>query len=264
MAVKINNLNFSYGNKNILENINLHVKQGKLIGILGPNGCGKSTLLKNILGYLESEDENSVEIFGRKLKSYSNKERAKLLALVPQKSKVESNLSILEFVSTGRLPYLKNDWAGYRKEDMDIIKKILKELNLEKFSNRLILSLSGGEFQKILLARALIQNPKILLLDEPTSSLDINFAMDFIWRIKQNIENRKITGLVVLHDLNLASIFCDEIYFMKRGKIFYKGTPMEVFTCKNLKEVYNLDCKIVYEKETPIVIPQIKLKKEKF
>lgn len=264
MAVKIKNLYFSYGNKNILKNINFHVEKGKLIGVLGPNGSGKSTLLKNISGYLKSEEENSIEIFGKKLKSYSNKERAKLLALVPQKSRLESDLTVLEFVSMGRLPYLKNDWTGYKKEDMEIIKKKLKELNLEKFSNRSALSLSGGEFQKILLARALIQNPKILLLDEPTSSLDLNFAMDFMWKIKQNIENKKITGIVVLHDLNLASIFCDKIYFLKEGRIVCKGTPREVLTNKNLKEVYDLDCKIVYEKETPIVIPYIKYKKEKF
>ena len=258
MAIKINNLNFNYGDKQILKNMKLEIKKGKLTGILGPNGCGKSTLLKNILGYIGKENENNIEILGKKSKNYTHKEKSRIMALVPQKSNLMSSMSVLDFVTVGRLPHLKNSWEGYSKKDIDFVNEILEKLGLKKFSSRIALSLSGGEFQMVLLARALIQEPKILLLDEPTSSLDLNHAMDLMSTVKKLVENLNITGVVVLHDLNLASIFCDEIVLMKTGKLVYKGIPKEVLTEKKIKEIYNLDCKVIYNEGKPYVIPFIK------
>lgn len=258
MAIKINNLNFNYGDKQILKNMKLEIKKGKLTGILGPNGCGKSTLLKNILGYIGKENENNIEILGKKSKNYTHKEKSRIMALVPQKSNLMSSMSVLDFVTVGRLPHLKNSWEGYSKKDIDFVNEILEKLGLKKFSSRIALSLSGGEFQMVLLARALIQEPKILLLDEPTSSLDLNHAMDLMSTVKKLVENLNITGVVVLHDLNLASIFCDEIVLMRTGKLVYKGIPKEVLTEKKIKEIYNLDCKVIYNEGKPYVIPFIK------
>ncbi|WP_163468917.1 ABC transporter ATP-binding protein [Fusobacterium sp. IOR10] len=258
MVIKINNLNFNYGDKQILKNMKLEIKKGKLTGILGPNGCGKSTLLKNILGYIGKENENNIEILGKKSKNYTHKEKSRIMALVPQKSNLMSSMSVLDFVTVGRLPHLKNSWEGYSKKDIDFVNEILEKLGLKKFSSRIALSLSGGEFQMVLLARALIQEPKILLLDEPTSSLDLNHAMDLMSTVKKLVENLNITGVVVLHDLNLASIFCDEIVLMKTGKLVYKGIPKEVLTEKKIKEIYNLDCKVIYNEGKPYVIPFIK------
>lgn len=258
MAIKISNLNFYYEDKQILKNMKLEIKKGKLTGILGPNGCGKSTLLKNILGYIGKENENNIEILGKKSINYTHKERAKVIALVPQKSNLRSTMSVLDFVTVGRLPYLKNSWEGYSKKDKDFVNGILEKLDLKKFSSRVALSLSGGEFQMVLLARALIQEPKILLLDEPTSSLDLNHAMDLMVTVKKLVNNQNITGVVVLHDLNLASIFCDEIVLMKNGKLIYKGIPKEVLTEKKIKEIYNLDCKVIYNEDKPYIIPFIK------
>jgi len=258
MAIKINNLNFDYGDKQILKNMKLEIKKGKLTGILGPNGCGKSTLLKNILGYIGKENENNIEILGKKSKNYTHKEKSRIMALVPQKSNLMSSMSVLDFVTVGRLPHLKNSWEGYSKKDIDFVNEILEKLGLKNFSSRIALSLSGGEFQMVLLARALIQEPKILLLDEPTSSLDLNHAMDLMSTVKKLVENLDITGVVVLHDLNLASIFCDEIVLMKTGKLVYKGIPKEVLTEKKIKEIYNLDCKVIYNEGKPYVIPFVK------
>ncbi|MCI6153144.1 MAG: ABC transporter ATP-binding protein [Fusobacterium perfoetens] len=254
-VIKITNLSFSYGDKNILKNITLKIERNKVIGILGPNGCGKSTLLKNILGYLNKNNEN-IEIFQKKEKEYTQKEKAKIMALVPQKSSLSSPMSVIDFVTMGRLPHLKNSWEGYSKKDFDIAFETLKILGLEKFSNRIALSLSGGEFQRVLLARALTQEPKILLLDEPTSALDLNHAVDLMGRVKKLVKNHDITAVAVLHDLNLASMFCDKLFLIKEGKVAYQGTPKEVLTEKILEDIYQLKSKIIYdENKKPYIIP---------
>lgn len=257
MAIKIKNLKFSYGEKEVLKGIDIEIKKGKFVGILGPNGCGKSTLLKNILGYLKSTS-GEIDFFGKKRESFDKKEIARKISLVPQKSNLMSEMSVEDFVILGRLPHLKSAWNGYTKEDKAIVEENLKYLGLERFKGRVALSLSGGEFQRVLLARALTQNPEILLLDEPTSALDLNHAIELLVRVKKLVKEKEITGVAVLHDLNLASMFCDEIIIMKDGKVRYQGLPREVLTEEILKEVYNLNSKVVIdEKGIPYVIPMI-------
>ncbi|WP_300331132.1 ABC transporter ATP-binding protein [Fusobacterium sp.] len=254
-AIRIENLNFGYGERKILNDLSLTISEKKLVGILGPNGCGKSTLLKNILGY-ENPKNKSIEILGKRGNEYTQKEKAKIMALVPQKSSLSSPMNVLDFVAMGRLPHLKNSWEGYSKYDIEFSKSILKILGIEKFSERIALSLSGGEFQRVLLARALTQEPKILLLDEPTSALDLNHAVDLMGRVRRLVTNHDITAVAVLHDLNLASMFCDEIFLIKNGKVAYKGTPKEVFTEKILEDVYQLKSKIIYDENgKPYIIP---------
>lgn len=257
--IEIENLDFSYEERKILKNINLSFSEKKFIGILGPNGSGKTTLLKNILGYLKY-DVGKIILKNKDSKNFSQKEKARLMSFVPQKSKSIQGLNVEEFVLMARLPYLKNSWDGYEKEDKNIIKKYLKELNLENFSKRDISTLSGGEFQRVLLARALSQETEIILLDEPTSALDLNHAVDLMSKIKKIVLEKNITAIAVLHDLNLASMFCDEIIMLKDGEIFYKGIPKEVFTTKNLKDIYDLDGIISFTEEgTPYIIPKIKI-----
>lgn len=258
MAINIKNLKFSYNeSKEILKNINLNIKTGKFTGILGPNGCGKSTLLKSILGYLEPK-EGEISLHGVESSKFSRKEIAKKVALVPQKSNLNSPISVEDFVLMGRLPHIKSSWDGYRKEDRIVVENNLKFLELENFKNRVALSLSGGEFQRVLLARALSQNPEILLLDEPTSALDLNHAVELLQRVKNLVQNQKITGVAVLHDLNLASMFCDELVIMKDGKVAYSGAPKDVITEEILLEVYNLKSKVIRDgDENPYVIPLV-------
>lgn len=255
--IKIEGIKFSYGNKEILKNINLEIKKGKMIGILGPNGCGKSTLLKNILGYLKPSSGN-IFINNKKTDSISSKELAKLVSLVPQKSSLMSPMTVEDFVLMGRLPHLTSSWSGYRGEDFKIVKDKLNFLELNKFEKRVALSLSGGEFQRVLLARALVQDTELLLLDEPTSALDLNHAVEILNSVKMLVSNHGITGVAVLHDLNLASMFCDEIIMMKDGEIYYQGTPQEVIKEEILKEIYNLKSRVFCgENNIPYVIPQI-------
>lgn len=257
MAIKVNNLKFSYGKKETLKGVDVHIKKGKFTGILGPNGCGKSTFLKNILGYLVS-DSGEVNINGRDRDEIGKKEIAKVISLVPQKSSLMATMSVEDFVLMGRLPHLKSSWAGYTKEDKNLANENLSYLGLDKFRERVALSLSGGEFQRVLLARALTQNPEILLLDEPTSALDLNHAVELLNRVKFLVKEKELTSVAVLHDLNLASMFCDELVIMKEGKVAYQGTPKEVLTEEILEEVYNLKSKVIKDENgCPYVIPLI-------
>lgn len=256
--IKIENLHFSYGNREILKGIDLEISEKKITGILGPNGCGKTTLLKNILGYFKGEQGN-IFLDGKESRKFSQKEKAKLISFVPQKSQLMSAMTVEEFTLMGRLPHLNNSWDGYSKNDMEITKKYLAELDLEKFAERKAVTLSGGEFQRVLLARALTQETKIILLDEPTSALDLNHALDLMEKVKENVKEKGITAAAVLHDLNLAAMFCDELVMLKEGKVCCKGTPQEVLTKENLKKVYDLDCTVFFtEEEVPYIIPKIK------
>lgn len=260
-VIKIEKLNFSYGKRKILNDIDLTIADKKLTGILGPNGCGKTTLLKNILGYLHNNSGN-IEILNKNSRKYTQKEKSKCISLVPQKSQLMSAMNVEDFVLMGRLPHLENNWSGYTKKDREIAEDSLKELGLEKFCNRTAVTLSGGEFQRVLLARAIAQDTDIILLDEPTSALDLNHALELMEKVKEIIHKKGKTAVAVLHDLNLASMFCDEIIMLKNGKVYCKGTPKETMTKENLKNIHDLESEIFYTEEgIPYIIP--KLKKEK-
>ncbi|MGN0944017.1 ABC transporter ATP-binding protein, partial [Fusobacterium varium] len=183
-VIKIEKLNFSYGKRKILNDIDLTIADKKLTGILGPNGCGKTTLLKNILGYLHNNSGN-IEILNKNSRKYTQKEKSKCISLVPQKSQLMSAMNVEDFVLMGRLPHLENNWSGYTKKDREIAEDSLKELGLEKFCNRTAVTLSGGEFQRVLLARAIAQDTDIILLDEPTSALDLNHALELMEKVKE-------------------------------------------------------------------------------
>lgn len=253
MSLHVKELNFSYYDKEILKDINLSIKEGEFVGILGPNGCGKSTLLKNLLKLLEPKS-GIISIQNKKIEQYSLKELAKILGFVPQKSNLNMPLLVEDILYMGRFCHLKSPFAGYSKEDDKKIDEIAKLLKIEHFKKRVASSLSGGEFQRVILARALVSEPKILLLDEPTSALDLNYAVEIMKLCRMLVEDLKILCVMVLHDLNLASLFCDRLIMLKDGVISYKGTPKELFTTKILKEIYNLNCDIIEHKNCPFVV----------
>ncbi|MSN96856.1 ABC transporter ATP-binding protein [Campylobacter sp. FMV-PI01] len=253
MSLEIKNLNFKIDEFEILKDINLNVKKSKFVGILGPNGCGKSTLLKNILRIYEP-NSGIIKFENRKMSDYSLKELSKLIGFVPQKSAISMPLSVEDIVLMGRYSHLKNSFVGYEKSDYLAVDKILKKLDLERFKKRVAFSLSGGEFQRVILARALVGEPKILLLDEPTSALDLNFSVSMLKICKNLVKDLNILGVVVIHDLNLASGICDEIFMMKNGVVSYRGTPKELFKKEILKDIYNLDCEILEFQNRAVVV----------
>ena len=254
--VSIENLNYFYGKKQILKELKLDIDENKLTGIIGPNGCGKSTLAKNIIKYLNG-DFKKLEIMDIDIKKLSHKKIAQLISYIPQHSIIISNISVFDYILLGRFPLLKNSWNSYCEKDFEIVNYNINLLNIEFLKDRNIETLSGGELQKVLLARALVQETKILLLDEPTSALDLNNAVEFMKILKRISTQKNISVIIIIHDLNLASLFCDNLIVLKDGKFIKKGSPYEVINEQNIKDVYNLDCKVLYNEDNkPYIIPK--------
>ena len=254
--INIEKLNYSYGKKEVLKELSLNIDENKLTGIIGPNGCGKSTLAKNIIRYINGKFEY-FKIMDIDIRQLSHKKIAQLISYIPQKSTIISNISVFDYVLLGRFPLLKNSWDNYSEKDYEIVENNISLLNIEELRDRNVETLSGGELQKALLARALAQEAKILLLDEPTSALDLNNAVEFMKILKNISIQKEISVIIIIHDLNLASLFCDSLIVLKDGRFIEKGSPKEVINEENIKSVYNLDCKVCYnENDKPYIIPK--------
>ena len=254
--INIEKLNYSYWKKEVLKELSLDIDENKLTGIIGPNGCGKSTLAKNIIKYINGKFE-SFKIMDIDIRQLSHKKIAQLISYIPQKSTIISNISVFDYVLLGRFPLLKNSWDNYSEKDYEIVENNINLLNIKELRDRNVETLSGGELQKALLARALAQEAKILLLDEPTSALDLNNAVEFMKILKNISIKKEISVIIIIHDLNLASLFCDSLIILKDGKFIEKGSPKEVINEKNIKSIYNLDCKVCYnENDKPYIIPK--------
>lgn len=238
MKVEAKNISFGLGGKAIISNINLKAEPGELVGIVGPNGSGKSTLLKNLYQF-HQPDSGVVLLNEKEINSLSIKEIAQKMAVVTQESMVQFDFSVREIVEMGRSPH-KKALASSTVEDEEIIRKALQKVGLEDFVNRSITTLSGGEKQRVFLARALAQRSQVLILDEPTNHLDIRHQLQLMDLIK----TLKNTVLIALHDLNIAAGYCDKIYMLNKGKVVQCGTPEEVFTKKNLEEVFEVQSDI--------------------
>ena len=254
--INIEKLNYSYGKKEVLKELSLDIDENKLTGIIGPNGCGKSTLAKNIIRYINGKFEY-FKIMDIDIRQLSHKKIAQLISYIPQKSTIISNISVFDYVLLGRFPLLKNSWDNYSEKDYEIVENNINLLNIKELRDRNVETLSGGELQKALLARALVQEAKILLLDEPTSALDLNNAVEFMKILKNISIKKEMSVIIIIHDLNLASLFCDSLIILKDGKFIEKGSPKEVINEKNIKSIYNLDCKVCYnENDKPYIIPK--------
>lgn len=246
--LKCSNLNFSYGKKQILKDINFHFKAGEFIGLLGANGSGKSTLFKSILGILKASGE--IILDGVNTNKYKSKELANKIGYIPQKSGLSMPLSVAEFVLMGL--YSNNAFKGYGKKENYELDKVLEYLNITEFKNRNILSLSGGEFSKVLMARAIIKKPKVLLLDEPTAALDLNYAI-FLMQMCKKLSEQGVLVVMIIHELNLAAKFCSNFLALKNGEIFNYGNKFQIFTKENLFNVFNLDCEVLNQNERLII-----------
>ncbi len=238
--IEANNISFAYDNNcYILREISFNVEKGEFVGILGPNGSGKTTLINIVSGILKPQ-QGKVFINGIELYSMRHKERARCIAVVPQESSIPFSFSSLEVVLMGRAPYLP--FFGFEtKEDILIAKRAMQEVNALQFEKREIKELSGGERQRVIVARALAQKPKILLLDEPTAFLDIKHEIELYRLIKNKNREDALTVMAAVHDINLASAFCDRILFLKSGRIAAYGTPHEVVRYAKIREVFDTD-----------------------
>ena len=246
--LKIKNLNFSIENIEILKNISLNVKSKKNVGIIGPNGCGKTTLLKNVYRYLKYQ-KGTITVNDILIEEYKPRELAKQVAILAQKQEINFDFTVEEIVEMGRYTHEKSIFSIYKKEE---IISALKQVGMEHTKDRSFLTLSGGEMQRVLIARALVQKSELLILDEPTNHLDIKYQLQIMKLIKE-IDR---TTLSVIHDMNIASSYCDYIYAIKNGELILEGTPEVVFTEKNIFEIFDIQCKVVKHPthQTPLII----------
>lgn len=241
MSLVVNNVSFAYkNNKMILDNISLEVKQGEVLGILGPNGTGKTTFLKCI-NNIHIPCNGTISYEGKVLGKLNYDEIAKIIAYVPQYTNNFFPMNVVDTVMMGRMPYVNKN---YTTEDEKIVFSIIKEMNLEEFAFRNIKEMSGGERQRVFIARAMAQQPKIIILDEPTSSLDLYNQLFILHTITKLAKENNITIVMTIHDLNLASMFCDKILMLKDTKIFAYGTPDDVLTENNIDTMYRVKTEI--------------------
>lgn len=233
--------------KEILKAINIQADPDEFIGILGPNGSGKSSLLRCIFRY-NQPDQGVIRLYGNDIGSLTVKETAQKVATVLQERDTEFDLTVLEVVIMGRTPH-KSFFEQHNKNDVEIATTALSKVGMSGYLDRRLVTLSGGELQRTLLARALCQDAKILILDEPTNHLDIRFQIEMMSLIKE----LEITTVAALHDLNLASIFCDRVYIMADGRMVAAGPPREVLTEALIESVYGVKVKITTDAETKLI-----------
>lgn len=252
--IKINNLEFTYGDNFNLKIENLHIKNGERVSIIGPNGSGKTTLIK-IISKLITNYYGDILIKNKNIKKYANKDLSKVLAVVPQEFSTIFSYDVESIISTSRLPYSKRFSFFENIEDKNIIEKSLKYTDLENMKNKVFSNLSGGEKQRVMIARAFAQETDVLLLDEFTSHLDPGHTNQLMKLVEDFSDSKNKTVISIFHDINLASFFSNRIIVMKNGRIFKDGTPNEVITKDIIKQAYDFEGYII---EHPVKhVPQI-------
>jgi iron complex transport system ATP-binding protein len=234
--IKLLNLEFRYRVKSVLKNINLNFKDGDFVGIVGPNGCGKSTLLKNISGFLKPFT-GKIIVDEKELLSYSHKELSQRISVVPQETRVDFDFSVEEIVLMGRNPHISR-FRNETPKDKDKVFKAMELTGITSIRNKPITAISGGERQRVIIARAIAQDTGIILLDEPTSHQDIKHQVEIMELLTLLNIREEITILSVFHDLNLAAQFCNRLIVMKDGQIFTEGRPEGVITEGVISDVY--------------------------
>ena len=251
MRLKVNKIEFAYNSTPVLENISMELDRSEILGIVGPNGTGKSTLIRCIDRILKPQqgtillDENDITTMNRM-------EIARKMGYVPQSTTRVFPASVIDTVLMGRRPHL--GWKS-SEEDMDKVLEILELLGIVEFAMRDFNEISGGQQQKVLIARALAQEADVLLLDEPTSNLDIRHQLEVMEIMTNVVRKNGISAVMAIHDLNLASRYTDRILMMNGGRIFAAGEPASVLTIENIKRVYGVEVLVKSDGERPYIIP---------
>lgn len=243
MNIKSENINVTLEKNNILKGINIEVDNKEVVGIIGPNGSGKSTLLKCIYRVLKPND-GAILLDNVDIKEMSVKESSKRLAVLSQHNNYNFDFTVKDIVLIGRSPH-KKFMERDNEEDYDIVNEALKKVDMFEFKDRSFQSLSGGEQQRVILARALAQQPKCLILDEPTNHLDIKYQL----QLMRIVKGLGIEVIAAIHDLNIAAMYCDKIYVLKDGEIIKYGKPKDVLTKEIIKDVYEVDAEVIVNED---------------
>ncbi len=250
MELKINGVGFSYPSKDVLNNITTDLDGPQLVAILGPNGVGKSTLIHCIDRILKPT-EGHVLIDGKDTYDYPMKEMAKKVGYVPCASSDVFPMSVVDAVLLGRHPH--SNWKSTR-DDVKLVFSILKRLGIEDLAKNQFNELSAGQHQKVMLARGLVQEPEILLLDEPTANLDVKHQLGVTRLLRDIAHDDGVLIVMICHDLNIAAKYADSIIMMRDGTIFAAGNPEEVMIEENIRSVYDVECRIIEDQGRPHVI----------
>ncbi|MDQ0492943.1 ABC transporter ATP-binding protein [Paenibacillus brasilensis] len=239
-ALEATGLTRAFGEFHALENISWSVDEGSWWGIIGPNGSGKSTLL-HLLSGVDQPTSGSVHIYGKKVGSYSRKELSRIIAVLQQEGLPPVGYTVREVVEMGRFPH--QDWLGREKGvDVDLITdRVLERLGLISLADRALDRLSGGQRQRVALAKVMVQEPQILLLDEPTTYLDLRYQLEFMELLAEWRQEMGVTIIAVLHDLNLTAQFCDNLLVLKDGKVEGVGASAELLTKERIHRVYGVE-----------------------
>jgi iron complex transport system ATP-binding protein len=254
-AIEVDKIGFSYENKEVLRDFSVQISSGEFFGIIGPNGAGKTTLLKLIAGLLKP-NQGGIKIFDKPLEQISLNERAKLIGFVPQENFFSFDFSVLDVVLFGRHPYLK-ELERPQKKDIEKALDALRFTDALELKDRNILEISSGERQRVVLARALASEPKILLLDEPTSYLDITHQIEIV-KILKKLNQEGMTIIFLSHDINLTSLVCNRLLLLSDGKMVACDIPAKIINQDLIKDVYKISPHIIPHPESQrpqIILP---------
>ncbi len=241
MKLKVENVEFSYTSVPVLTDACLELAQSEMLGIVGPNGAGKSTLIRCIDRILKPQ-RGSILLDGEELRHIGMRETAKKLGYIPQSASQVFPATVFDTVLMGRRPHI--GWRSSEKDNEKVL-DVLQMLNIEDLAMRDINETSGGQQQRVFIARALAQEPDILLLDEPTSNLDIQHQLEVMEIIKDLVVKKRISAIMAVHDLNLASRYADRLIIMKGGRIVEAGSPPDVLTPENIRSVYGVEAEVI-------------------
>ncbi len=255
--LNVNQMGFRYDQAAILQNISFNVPSGSFVSILGPNGSGKTTLLKNLCGLLSPKD-GTITLCNREIKNFRQKDFAKFVAVVHQSSNTGFSFSVFDTVLMGRFPYIKK-LQGETTKDINIAEEAMKSTGVWHLREKDVREISGGERQRVMIARALTQEPDLLILDEPISNLDIKFQISILELCKRLNKEKGITIVTTLHDINLAGQYSDYILLLNKGRVVDQNEPRKVLTVENIEKVYEIQVEILERGNEifPYIIPKI-------
>ncbi len=256
-SVKVENLALGYEGPHVLQGIDLQVAPATVLALVGPNGAGKTTLLRALARQLRPR-EGIVYVEGRDVWQQSVGQMARQVGLVPQQEEGQWPLTVAQVVALGRTPH-RGWFLPLTVEDRAVVDRILEQTDLAALRDRPITALSGGELRRVLIARALAQEPRVLLLDEPTASLDLRFQGHILGLVRDLAHRRELAVVVSIHDLNLAGLYADRIALVAQGRLWAVGTPAEVLTPERLSQAYGVPVTVVPHPVygTPLVVPAL-------
>ncbi len=250
VKITIKGLTFSYKSSKILDGLDLLVGDSEVLSLVGPNGSGKTTLIKCIDRILTPM--GSILLDDREIERLSRQEIARMIGYVPQSSSTPLATTVFDTVLMGRRPHISWRVSDY---DLDQVADILELLHLDHLAMRDFSQLSGGQKQKVLIARALAQEPEVLLLDEPTSSLDMRHQLEVMETISSLVKEKRISAVMAIHDLNLASRFSDKLVMLKDGKVYAAGSPDELINEGNISRIYGIEAVVMRSLDKPCIVP---------